>query len=109
MDISVGLRYRIAMAVLYSIQLTNAISFNDQKAHLEPHCYSRFDYEFKVVQKLVALEDTCSHLKTTTDNLKTEIDKLKNELIGNFLIITILLLISSSSSSSSSSSYYYYY
>ena len=84
MDISAGLRYRIAMAMLYSIQLTNAISFDDQKAQPEPHCYSRFDYEYKVVQKLVALEDSCSHLKTATDALKTEIDNLKIELNGNF-------------------------
>lgn len=44
----------------------------------EPQCYSRFDYEYKVVQKIVALENMYSDLKTKNSELKAEIEGLKS-------------------------------
>ena len=44
----------------------------------EPQCYSRFDYEYKVVQKIVALENLCEKFKTTNSELRDEIQDLKD-------------------------------
>ena len=48
----------------------------------EPHCYSRFDYEYKVVQKIVALENLCEEFKTTNNELRDEIQDLKDRTEG---------------------------
>ena len=53
-------------------------------ADREPHCYSRFDYEYKVVQKIVALENKCSELQETNVELRTEIGSLRNKVQGNY-------------------------
>ena len=55
----------------------------DAKRDIEPNCYSRFDYEYKVVQKIVALENECSELHETNDELRTEIGDLSNKVEGN--------------------------
>lgn len=44
----------------------------------EPQCYSRFDYEYKVVQKIVALENMYNELKTKNSELRMEIESLKS-------------------------------
>ena len=41
----------------------------------EPQCYSRFDYEYKVVQKLVALENANKGLIDSNDEMKSVIEK----------------------------------
>ena len=55
----------------------------------EPHCYSRFDYEYKVLQRLIRLEETQNDVteKLTTsenekDDLKREIKKLEESHKG---------------------------
>ena len=53
-------------------------------ADREPHCYSRFDYEYKVVQKIVALENKCSELQEANADLRTEIGSLGNKVQGNY-------------------------
>ena len=53
----------------------------------EPQCRSQFDYEYKVVQKIVALENLCDGLKTTTNELRTEIQTTHIELRGEIQTI----------------------
>ena len=48
----------------------------------EPQCRSQFDYEYKVVQKIVALENFCEGLKNTNKELRDEIQTTTNELRG---------------------------
>lgn len=45
----------------------------------EPQCFSRFDYEFKVVQKLVELENMCSKLQEENEKLQQDVLRLKIE------------------------------
>ena len=65
------------------------ITFGLPKQDDEPHCYSRFDYEFKVVQKLVALENAYSELQMTNGVLQSEIDDLKSKITGNFVLLLL--------------------
>ena len=67
------------------------ITFGLPKQDDGPHCYSRFDYEFKVVQKLVALENAYSELQMTNGVLQSEIDDLKSKITGNFILLLLLL------------------
>ena len=46
----------------------------------EPQCRSQFDYEYKVVQKIVALENICGDLKTENSELRTEFNELRAEI-----------------------------
>ena len=54
-------------------------------SHNEPQCSSRFDYEYKVVQKLVDLENANKEQKQINEELmmknsdfETEVDNIKN-------------------------------
>lgn len=46
----------------------------------EPKCYSRFDYEYKVVQKLVQLEESQKLFKETIETQQETISKQANEI-----------------------------
>ena len=60
-----------ALLTLYIAIFANA-SFRD-----EPQCYSRFDYEFKVVQKLFMLENAYNEQLEINKALRTEINSMK--------------------------------
>ena len=49
----------------------------------EPQCHSQFDYEYKVVQKIVALENLCENLKTENSELRAEIQDIRRTNEGN--------------------------
>ena len=43
----------------------------------EPHCLSRFDYDYKVQKKLIELENAYMELKSTNNELQKDVEKLK--------------------------------
>ena len=53
----------------------------------EPQCFSRFDYEFKVVQKLVELENICSKLQEENEKLQQDVLRLKSENSGKYTAV----------------------
>ena len=64
----------------------SACAFIGPKHEEEPQCYSRFDFEYKTVQKLVALENAYSELKTTTDQVLAELGNSKKDNAGKYVI-----------------------
>ena len=46
----------------------------------EPYCRNQFDYEYKVVQKIVALENLCENLKATNSQLREELSEMRSEI-----------------------------
>jgi len=46
----------------------------------EPVCTSRFDYEFKVLSKLVELETEQKRLQETVDTQQTRINELQQQI-----------------------------
>ncbi|XP_052263802.1 uncharacterized protein LOC127866966 [Dreissena polymorpha] len=46
----------------------------------EPSCYSRFDYEYKLLTKVVALETTASKLENLISHLEQKIDDTNKKL-----------------------------
>lgn len=72
---------KILLSALFLLHLrkTNC-GLHGQEGNHEPHCYSRFDYEYKVVQKLVLLETNNSKLQTENDRLQQEVEILKTEV-----------------------------
>ena len=53
--------------------------FKKQAMNEEPVCFSRFDYDYKIVQKLVTLEKAYSELKEVNDLLQKEIGSMKKK------------------------------
>lgn len=70
----------IVLSYIYFQIVFQACILTDAKRDTEPNCYSRFDYEYKVVQKIVGLENECSKLHETNDELRTEIRSLRNKV-----------------------------
>ena len=68
--------------LLINFQVPPVICFAqlDSDQGREPQCRSQFDYEYKVVQKIVALENMCEGLKTTNNELRAEIQTTNSEL-----------------------------
>ena len=95
--------------VIASLLANNFISV-DATSKFEPQCYSRFDYEYKVVEKLFTLEaaykkqqdiiqelkDALEEMKNENKALKIEMEGLKNVSIrqeGNIIYLFIYLFI----------------
>ena len=80
--------------LLINFQVPPVICFAqlDSDQGREPQCRSQFDYEYKVVQKIVALENLCEDLKTINNELRAEIQDVKrtNEGIKNKLNVHVL-------------------
>ena len=93
MEINTSFAYKMTFVSFLCFLQMVTITFGFPKQDDEPNCYSRFDYEFKVVQKLVAVENAYSELKTTNEVLQREIDNLKSKITGNFIIICFILLL----------------
>ena len=67
--------------LLMNIQGANCFARQLDSNHAqEPQCRSQFDYEYKVVQKIVALENICGDLKTENSELRTEVNELRAEI-----------------------------
>ena len=61
--------------LLIKFQVPEVICFAQLDS--EPQCRSQFDYEYNVVQKIVALENLCEDLKSTNNELRAEIQDVK--------------------------------
>ena len=48
----------------------------------EPRCYSRVDYDYKIVQRMAELEHDYSELKAVNDELLEQIGELKKKNSG---------------------------
>ena len=48
----------------------------------EPQCLSRFDYDYKVLQKLVSLENSQTELQETIKQQENMISELKESMKG---------------------------
>lgn len=64
------------MLKLTTIIATTSLVVTDN----EPQCYSRFDYEYKVVQKLVELENSQRQQLEIYKVLQTEFENFKSQL-----------------------------
>ena len=53
-----------------------------QKQSEEPSCYSRFDYEYKLLTKVVALETTASKLENLISHLEQKIDDSNKRMVN---------------------------
>ena len=61
---------KMASKFVFVSLLSVALAVSLSKLEQEPQCYSRFDYEYKVVQKLVDLENKQNRQKE--DNAATQ-------------------------------------
>ena len=74
---------KLAIFGLYILNILGANCFSaqlDSDFGKEPQCRSQFDYEYKVVQKLVALENLCENLKGTNSQLRAELSEMRLEI-----------------------------
>ena len=58
------------------ITVVNGFSFKND----EPQCLSRFDYDYKVLQKLVALENQQTKQQETIVQQQNELNKLRRQI-----------------------------
>ena len=65
--------------LLMNIQGAHCFAQLDSNHGQEPQCGSQFDYEYKVVQKIVALENLCDGQKTTNSELRAEVSDVQAE------------------------------
>ena len=56
----------------------------------EPQCYSRFDYEYKVLQHLVSLKEAEKELRDVTDELQSKVKDLEEKVKGKGLGCAII-------------------
>ena len=70
------------LTIVIVVAWTTLYFFADGHPESEPRCYSRFDYEFKVVEKLFECE--AAHRKQTKINgeLKDALDELNTAIIA---------------------------
>ena len=75
------------LTIVIVVVWTTLYFFADGHSESEPRCYSRFDYEFKVVEKLFECEtahkkqrEINRELKDALDELNTTINALRREL-----------------------------
>ena len=66
-------------AIVLAGLLANYFIFVDTISESEPQCYSRFDYEFKVVEKLFTLETAHKKQQEINQELKDALEETKNE------------------------------
>ena len=66
---------KISIIVSLTHLLLGTLSFGLQVD--EPQCYSRFDYDYKIVQKMNQLENVYTELEATNNDLRKEVEKLK--------------------------------
>ena len=59
--------------------LANTFISVDATSKSEPQCYSRFDYEYKVVEKLFTLETAYKKQQKINNELKDALEETKNE------------------------------
>ena len=74
-----GFRTKIKIVVVF-LCITGAISQCEDR---EPQCHSRFDYEYKVLQRLVRLEESHNGLTEKMTASENENNELKNEIKRN--------------------------
>lgn len=60
-----------------SVLITGVGSLGD-----EPQCYSRFDYDYKLLQKVTQLEDAFADVKASCDELLQKRHETKTEKTG---------------------------
>ena len=79
------LLYLVSVLPLFCLLQTKRTScvFKKQAMNEEPVCLSRFDYDYKIVQKLVTLEKAYSELKEVNDLLQKEIGSMKKDTEGS--------------------------
>ena len=80
----------LSILCLLQIKLTSC----DIKRHYgkdEPRCYSRFDYDYKIVQRLAELEHDYSELKAVNDELLEEIGELKKKKLRYIIYCSQIL------------------
>lgn len=82
----------IVYLCLSTVLLAARVNRSDTK---EPVCYSRYDYEIKMLREMASLEETEAHLTEKTVGLQNEVDGIKTEMKGlsNFLYIRIKSII----------------
>ena len=71
-----GLRWAL---VFISVVTTTAAPENGEPGQ----CYSRFDYEYKVLQHLVTLKEAEKELRATTFELQNTVKALEEKVKGN--------------------------
>ena len=69
-------KLRISVLILF----TSISEVIGQCENREPNCYSRFDYEYKVLQRLIQLEDSQNGLKEKLAANENEKEELKREI-----------------------------
>ncbi|KAL4229863.1 hypothetical protein ACF0H5_010254 [Mactra antiquata] len=70
-------KFVICWGIVSLIVLVTHQSKGDNEA--EPKCFSRFDYDYKMLQKLVSLEQTIQNLKDSLADSKKRIEELSRE------------------------------
>ena len=73
--------------------LANNFMCVDATSQSEPQCYIRFDYDFKVVEKLVMLETSYKALKSEMEGLKSVTIRKEGNVIYLFVCLFIYLFI----------------
>ena len=53
----------------------------------EPQCYSRFDYEYKVLQNLVSLKRAEEELRQTIAEVQTTVREIQRNIKGKICVV----------------------
>ena len=56
----------------------------------EPVCYSRFDYDIKILRTMASLEESDAHLTEATRTLQNEVQGIKTSIEGGFLSFNLI-------------------
>ena len=65
-----------ALLISFGLFITTCALVSDMEP--EPQCYSRFDYEYKVVQKLFELEQGAKEQRTINKALEKDLESTKS-------------------------------
>ena len=71
----------IKLWIVVMIQCTLVVPKSDASV-TEPTCYSRFDYDHKVMKSLLTLETKVEHMEEVINQQKKIIDELTKEVNG---------------------------
>ena len=72
--------------VLFVCVFTTLVGCMERNLEIdEPQCYSRFDYEYRVLQNLVSLKEAEKELRDVTDKLQNKVKDLEGKVKGKDL------------------------
>lgn len=83
--------YRVELIKIIFIWV--CVPWSNSLGTTEPQCYSRFDYEYKVLQNLIALKESEGHLRVMIAELQKTVGELQEKSNSELKIIATFIVV----------------